>query len=103
MLRFKFLPLRNKDFHNQRRDGQENPLDEQPPPANENPPEESVMLVFKLGFRYSLNVYIRGTTLGANHINPFLSSASKYHKFLNMSRKIEKAGKFPAFAVFLRV
>ena len=100
MLRFKLLPLRNKDFHNQRRNGEAKPFDDQPPPANENPPEETVMLVFKLGFRYRLNIYIRGTALGANHINPFLSSASKYHKMQNLSRKTEKAGDFPAFSLF---
>lgn len=61
------LPLGGKNLDNQGRDGQENPLDGEPPPTNEDPPEDAAVFVFQLGFSDHLNIYIGAAALRTSH------------------------------------
>ena len=47
-----------EDLEDQRRNGQEDPLDGDPPPTHEDPPENAVMLILQLYLVYDLDIHI---------------------------------------------
>jgi len=61
------LPLRGKNLDNKCRDGQEDPLDGDPPPTNKNPPEEAAVFGLQLGFSDHLNIHIGAATFWTSH------------------------------------
>jgi len=64
---FQLLSFGGKNLDNQCRNGQEKPLDGDPPPTNENPPKEAMMFVFQLGFSDHLNIHIGAATFWTSH------------------------------------
>ena len=66
---FQLLPLGGKNLDNQRRNGQEDPLDGKPPPTDEKPPKDAAVFGLQFGFRYHLDIYIGAAALGTSHFN----------------------------------
>ena len=65
-----------EDFDDQRRDGENEPLDGPPPPADKQPPENTVMFDFQVGFRDHLDRDIFASALGTSHFLFLLSNIS---------------------------
>jgi hypothetical protein len=71
-LLLKTLSGRFEYLHDERRNGQEEPFETNPPPTDEQPPEYTVMLIhqFRLDDRFSPNVFTSAS--GTYHVDTSL-------------------------------
>lgn len=84
-----------KDLHNQGRNREDQPLDEQPPPADEQPPKDAVMLILELHVGDDLSANILGSAFWTSHNNYLLFVLL----FILRRRKMQRQGRSGRFYI----